>query len=66
MRVVICVAGVIGASIAYFLSRRGAEVAVIERRGVACAVAGRSPSAAAAAGRRRRRGGGKAGEEAGP
>ena len=42
MRVVICGGGVIGASTAYFLSQRGAEVVVIERRGVACAASGKS------------------------
>jgi glycine/D-amino acid oxidase-like deaminating enzyme len=42
MKVVICGAGVIGASIACFLARRGAEVAVVERTGVACAASGRS------------------------
>src|SRR4051794_14398421 len=42
MRVVICGAGVIGASIAYFLSRRGADVTVVERTGVACAASGKS------------------------
>ena len=42
MRVVICGGGVIGASIAYFLSRRGAEVVVVESTGVACAASGKS------------------------
>lgn len=42
MRVVVCGAGVIGASTAYFLSRRGADVTVIERRGVACASSGKA------------------------
>ena len=42
MRVLICGGGVIGASIAYFLSRRGAEAVVIERTGVACAASGKS------------------------
>jgi glycine/D-amino acid oxidase-like deaminating enzyme len=37
MRVVICGGGVIGATIAYFLSRRGIETIVIERTGLACA-----------------------------
>ena len=32
----------IGASIAYFLARRGAEPIVIERTGVACAASGKS------------------------
>ena len=34
MRVLVCGAGAIGAATAYFLSRRGAEVIVIERTGV--------------------------------
>jgi glycine/D-amino acid oxidase-like deaminating enzyme len=42
MRVVICGGGVIGASIAYFLSRSGAKPIVIERTGVACAASGKS------------------------
>ena len=42
MHVVICGAGVIGASIAYYLSRRGAEVTVVERASVACAASGKS------------------------
>jgi len=42
MRVLICGAGVIGASIAYFLSRGGAAVTVVERTGVACAASGKS------------------------
>jgi glycine/D-amino acid oxidase-like deaminating enzyme len=42
MRVLICGGGVIGASIAYFLSRRGVEAVVIERTGVACAASGKS------------------------
>ena len=42
MRVLICGGGVIGASIAYFLSLRPVEVVVIERTGVACAASGRS------------------------
>src|SRR5262245_48595030 len=42
MRVLICGGGVIGASLAYFLSRRGAGVVVIERAGVACAASGKS------------------------
>src|SRR5213083_890753 len=42
MRVLICGGGVIGASIAYFLSCRGAEVIVIERTGIACAASGKS------------------------
>jgi len=42
MRVVICGGGVIGAAAAYFLSRRGAAVTVIERTAVACAASGKS------------------------
>ncbi len=42
MKVVICGGGAIGTSIAYFLSRRGAEVTVIERAGVANAASGKS------------------------
>jgi glycine/D-amino acid oxidase-like deaminating enzyme len=42
MRVVICGGGVIGTSIAYFLSRRGIRSIVIERTGLACAASGKS------------------------
>ncbi len=42
MRVVICGGGVIGASIAYFLSLKGIEAVVVERAGVACAASGKS------------------------
>jgi glycine/D-amino acid oxidase-like deaminating enzyme len=42
MRVLICGGGAIGASIAYFLSLRGAEAVVIERAGVAGAASGKS------------------------
>jgi glycine/D-amino acid oxidase-like deaminating enzyme len=42
MRVVICGGGVIGASIAYFLSRRGVQAIVIERTALACAASGKS------------------------
>ena len=42
MRVVICGGGVIGASIAYFLSRRGVKPVVVECTGVACAASGKS------------------------
>ena len=42
MRVLICGGGVIGASIAYFLSCRGVQATVIERTGVACAASGKS------------------------
>lgn len=42
MRILICGGGVIGASIACFLSRRGAQAVVIERTAVACAASGKS------------------------
>ena len=42
MKVLICGGGVIGAAIAYFLSRRGVEVIVVERTEVACAASGKS------------------------
>ena len=42
MRVVICGAGVIGASVAYFLACRGIAATVVERSGVACAASGKS------------------------
>ena len=42
MRVVICGGGVIGATLAYFLSLRQAEVIVVERTGIACAASGKS------------------------
>src|SRR6185437_5358682 len=42
MRVVICGGGVIGACTAYFLSRRGAEVTVVERTDVAAAASGKA------------------------
>jgi glycine/D-amino acid oxidase-like deaminating enzyme len=42
MRVVICGGGAIGASIAYFLSRRGADPVVIERNDVGGAASGKS------------------------
>jgi glycine/D-amino acid oxidase-like deaminating enzyme len=42
MRVVICGAGVIGACTAYFLSRRGIEVIVVERTEVAAAAPGKA------------------------
>ena len=42
MGVLICGGGVIGASIAYFLSCRGVETTVIERTGLACAASGKS------------------------
>src|SRR5258706_4344742 len=40
--VIVCGAGVVGASIAYFLARRGIAVTVVERTGVACAASGKS------------------------
>jgi glycine/D-amino acid oxidase-like deaminating enzyme len=42
MRVVICGAGVIGACTAYFLSRRGIDVIVVERAEVAAAASGKA------------------------
>ncbi len=42
MRVIVCGGGAIGASIAYFLSRRGTEAVVIERNGVGSAASGKS------------------------
>jgi glycine/D-amino acid oxidase-like deaminating enzyme len=42
MHVVICGGGVIGASIAYFLTCRGVAATVIESTGVACAASGKS------------------------
>src|SRR5215472_10543937 len=42
MRVVICGGGVIGACAAYFLSRRGVEVIVVERTEVANAASGKA------------------------
>jgi hypothetical protein len=42
MRVLICGGGVIGASIAYFLSRRGVAATVIERVGLASAASGKA------------------------
>jgi glycine/D-amino acid oxidase-like deaminating enzyme len=41
-RVIVCGAGVMGASVAYFLARRGVAVTVVERTGVACAASGKS------------------------
>src|SRR5438034_2877952 len=40
MHVLICGGGVIGASIAYFLSCRGLKATVIESTGLACAASG--------------------------
>ena len=42
MRVLICGGGVIGACTAYFLARRGIDVIVVERTGVACAASGKA------------------------
>ena len=42
MRVLICGGGVIGTSLAYFLSLRGVEALVVERAGVANAASGKS------------------------
>lgn len=42
MHVLICGGGVIGASIAYFLSRRDVKATVIESTGLACAASGKS------------------------
>ena len=42
MRVVICGSGVIGACTAYFLSRRGIDVTVVERTEVAAAASGKA------------------------
>src|ERR687888_2818540 len=41
-RIVICGGGAIGVSIAYCLSRRGAEAVVIERHGIAGSASGKS------------------------
>jgi glycine/D-amino acid oxidase-like deaminating enzyme len=40
--VVVCGAGVMGAAVAYYLTRRGVAVTVVERTGVACAASGKS------------------------
>src|SRR6476620_3435213 len=40
--VIVCGAGVVGASVAYFLARRGVAVTVVERTGIACAASGKS------------------------
>ncbi|MBV9824990.1 MAG: FAD-binding oxidoreductase [Alphaproteobacteria bacterium] len=42
MHVVICGGGAIGASTAYYLSRRDVAVTVVERTGIACAASGKS------------------------
>jgi glycine/D-amino acid oxidase-like deaminating enzyme len=38
----VCGAGVVGASVAWFLARRGVAVTIVERSGVACAASGKS------------------------
>ena len=40
--VIVCGAGVVGASVAYFLTLRGIAVTVVERTAVACAASGKS------------------------
>jgi len=40
--VIVCGAGVVGASVAYFLARRGIAVTMVERTAVACAASGKS------------------------
>jgi glycine/D-amino acid oxidase-like deaminating enzyme len=40
--VAVCGAGVVGASVAYFLAARGVAVTLVERSGVACAASGKS------------------------
>jgi len=40
--VIVCGAGVVGASVAYFLARRGVSVTVLERTAVACGASGKS------------------------
>ena len=40
--VVVCGAGVVGASVAYFVARRGVAVTVVERTAVACGASGKS------------------------
>src|SRR5690242_10564917 len=42
MHVLVCGGGVIGASVAYFLSCRGVKATVIESTGLACAASGNS------------------------
>ena len=39
---IVCGAGVVGASVTYFLARHGVAVTVVERSGVACAASGKS------------------------
>ena len=40
--VAVCGAGIMGAAVAYFLTRRGVAVTLVERTGVACAASGKS------------------------
>ena len=40
--VIVCGAGVVGASVAYFLARRGVAVTIVERTAVACGASGKS------------------------
>ena len=42
MHVIVCGGGVIGAATAYFLTRRGVEVTLVERSAIACAASGKS------------------------
>jgi glycine/D-amino acid oxidase-like deaminating enzyme len=42
MRVVVCGAGVIGASVAYYLAKRGVQCTVVERCSPACAASGKA------------------------
>lgn len=42
MHVLVCGGGAIGASIAYFLGRRGIKATVVESTGIACAASGKS------------------------
>ena len=41
-QVIICGGGVIGAAVAYYLSRRGVAATIVERCGVACAASGKA------------------------
>ncbi|MBT4610026.1 MAG: FAD-binding oxidoreductase, partial [Gemmatimonadetes bacterium] len=42
MKILICGGGVIGACTAYYLARKGVDVVVVERSGVANAASGKS------------------------
>jgi glycine/D-amino acid oxidase-like deaminating enzyme len=42
MQVVVCGAGIVGASVAYYLAARGVAPALVERDGVACAASGKA------------------------